>query len=302
MQAQGQTDAPITVADPLSLVDTFRTEIKGAVVPDPKVYVSPCVAADLAGLDDLVIATPELAARLRLPIKADLRGKFKDDADALRYVRTTLLPRLNPYLSLCLDPPLDTGAVDQIIAARGMAFWITGPKAQDRAGRGRGGGAGGDQGDVRPDAAERGRARLLVARRRRRAGRGAGRLARLALRQGDDGQRLRRQLLGPERRPDAVAAAEAAPGARRRWTARRSTSRSPCPTATTSAPGAATSGTISGSAARHVPRRLGHGADADRRRADDGAGGTTSTPRPTTSSSATCRASATCTRPTGRRR
>ena len=73
MRAQGQTDAPILVADPLSLVQTFLSEIKGAVVSDPNVYVSPCIAVDIAGLDDLVIATPALAQRLRLRVKSDLR-------------------------------------------------------------------------------------------------------------------------------------------------------------------------------------------------------------------------------------
>ncbi len=134
MVASGQTDAPIPVADPLSLVDTFRTEIKGAVVADPNIYVSPCIAVDIAGLHDFAVATPELAARLHLPIRADLRGKFHDDADALRYARTDLLPRLNPYVSLCLDPPLLGSQIDDIVTARGTCFWITGPKAQDRPG------------------------------------------------------------------------------------------------------------------------------------------------------------------------
>lgn len=134
MQDQGQTGKPIPVADPFELLKTFRSAYKGAVVPDPKVYVSPCIAVDIAGADDLVIATPELAARLGLFIKSNLRGKFKDNADALRYARTILLPRLNPYLCLCLDPPLLGSQVDDVIAARGMAFWITGPKAQDRPG------------------------------------------------------------------------------------------------------------------------------------------------------------------------
>lgn len=134
MQEQGQTGTPILVADPLSLLKTFPDAYRGAVVADPKVYVSPCVAVDLAGLDNLVIATPGLASRLGLPIKTDLRGKFKDDADALKYVRTSLLPRLNPYLSLCLDPILLGSQVDDIIAAKGMAFWITGPKAQTEPG------------------------------------------------------------------------------------------------------------------------------------------------------------------------
>jgi hypothetical protein len=134
MQAQGQTGTPVPVADPLSLVQTFRRELSGAVVSDPKVYVSPCIAVDMAGLDNLAIATPELAQRLGLPIKSDLRGKFHNDADALRFARTKLLPRLNPFLTLCLDPTLLGAQVDDIIAARGSCFWITGPKAQDRPG------------------------------------------------------------------------------------------------------------------------------------------------------------------------
>jgi hypothetical protein len=132
MQAQGSTDAPIEVAQPLSLVETFRASIKGAVIPDPKVYNSPNLAVTLAGLDDLVVASPALAEQLKLPIGNDLRGRFKDNAAVLRYARTALMPRLNPYLSICLDPPLlGNGSLDQIIAAKGLAFWITGPKQQN---------------------------------------------------------------------------------------------------------------------------------------------------------------------------
>lgn len=132
MRKQGDTDAPIPVASPLSLVDRFRSSFHGAVVPDPKVYLTPCVAACIAGADDLLMATPELAHRLKLPIKADLRGRFPSDTEALRYVRKRLQPRLNPYLACCLDPTIfDSGALDQIIAAKGLVFWITGTKAQN---------------------------------------------------------------------------------------------------------------------------------------------------------------------------
>lgn len=132
MRRQGHIDESIAVDDPLSLVTQFRSAVQGAVVADPKIYLSPCVAACLSGTDDLLMATPELAHRLQLPIKVDLRGKFKSDSDALHYVRTTLLPHLNPYLACCLDPAIfDTGALDQIIAAKGTVFWITGTKAQD---------------------------------------------------------------------------------------------------------------------------------------------------------------------------
>ena len=134
MQKQGHTGTPIAVDDPFSLLATFRSSYHGAVISDPAIYESPCIAVDFAGLDDLLIATPALAEQWKLPVREDLRGRFKSNADALRYARETLLPKLNPYLALCLDPPLLGSQVDDVIAARGMAFWVTGPLAQDKPG------------------------------------------------------------------------------------------------------------------------------------------------------------------------
>ena len=126
MQKQGRLDASIPVADPLTLLQTFRGVYKGVVVPDPNIYVSPEVAVDIAAADDLLLATPELAAKLNLPIKTDLRGRFRDDADALRFIRTDLLPRLNPYLGAVLAPQILGAQLDDIIAAKGICFWVTG--------------------------------------------------------------------------------------------------------------------------------------------------------------------------------
>ena len=135
MEKQGSTGRPIPVKNPLSLVKIFRSAVQGAVVPDPKVYISPDIAVDVATVDNLVVATPQLAKRLHLPIKVDLRGKFKNDVAALRYLRTKLVPRMNPFLFACLAPSiLSGGAEDQIIAARGITFWVTGPREQHEPG------------------------------------------------------------------------------------------------------------------------------------------------------------------------
>ncbi len=132
MIKQGETGSTIRITNPLSLVSKFRAVVKGAVIPDPNVYVTPDIAVDIAGQDNFLIATPKLASKLHIPIKADLRGRFKDDADALRFARLKLLPKSNRYLSICIDPPLlASGDVDDIIAAKGTAFWITGTKAQN---------------------------------------------------------------------------------------------------------------------------------------------------------------------------
>lgn len=133
LQAQKATDAPIAVADPWSLLETFRGEYKGVVLCDPKVYVSPCVAVSLASADDVLVAkTPELAARHKIPISVDLRGRFADNAAALRYLPTDVFPRLDPYLTCTLDPAVfHQGAIDSLVAARASVFWITGLGAQD---------------------------------------------------------------------------------------------------------------------------------------------------------------------------
>ncbi len=130
MQKQGATGTGIPVRHPLSLVNRFRTLIRGAVVPDPKVYDSPDIAADIAAVDNLVIATPRLARQLHLPIRVDMRGKFQSDAAALRYLRVRLAKQMNPFLFLCLAPRLlADGGEDQVIAAKGMTFWVTGRNA-----------------------------------------------------------------------------------------------------------------------------------------------------------------------------
>ncbi|EQD64174.1 hypothetical protein B1B_06682 [mine drainage metagenome] len=71
-----------------------------------------------------------MARQLHLPIKVDLRGKFKNDVAALRYLRTKLAPQMNPYYFYAWIHLLNKGAEDQIIAARGMTFWVTGRLAQ----------------------------------------------------------------------------------------------------------------------------------------------------------------------------
>ena len=140
MQKYGETGSEIAVANPFSLVKRFRSEVRGAVIPDPKVYDSADVAVDIGEIKNLVVSTPELARRLDLPIVEDLRGRFKNDAEALHYLRITLFPRLNPYLAICIDPSiLDSGAIDQIVAARGVVFWVTGERAQNLPGADMGG-------------------------------------------------------------------------------------------------------------------------------------------------------------------
>src|ERR1700733_14845556 len=74
---------PYTVStDPMSLIAKYRDEIRGAIVYDPIVPDSINVATSLAGLNNAVIATADLADQYQLPILEDLRGRFANKMDA----------------------------------------------------------------------------------------------------------------------------------------------------------------------------------------------------------------------------
>jgi diadenosine tetraphosphatase ApaH/serine/threonine PP2A family protein phosphatase len=132
LKRQGEIENYTMLDDPWSLLQRFRSSYHGAVLCDPNIYVSPCVAASLCGADEiLLLRTPELAAKHNIKVTTDLRGKFKDGGEALRYLRTQVAPRLDPYLTCSLDPAVfHNGALDHLIASRASIFWITGPMGQ----------------------------------------------------------------------------------------------------------------------------------------------------------------------------
>ena len=215
----------------------------------------------------------------------------------------TFMPRLNPYLACCLDPTIfDSGALDQIIAAKGLVFWITGTKAQNLPG------ANGPEEIAEVKAMLAAMPLGAVVRgfwwhgEDMGINEGPGVSLGKPLRESDRRQRLCRELLGLQRRAAAHAEAEAAGAAARRSTAAKSTSVSPCRMATTSAPGGTTSAPTSKT--RCTARSPSDGAwgrpcSTTRR---SGRAGTTTTPPRTMSFCATSPASAISMAPTGRRR
>ncbi|MDQ2774864.1 MAG: twin-arginine translocation signal domain-containing protein, partial [Acidobacteriota bacterium] len=101
----GTIDVPNTVAsDPWSLFAKYRREIRGAIVYDSKVPDTINVATSLAGLHDAVIATPELASSLKLPILEDLRGRFPDKLAAYRWLLEKHWPGLTHRIVTAIGP------------------------------------------------------------------------------------------------------------------------------------------------------------------------------------------------------
>ena len=100
---------------------------KGAVVPDAKLYRGDLLAANVAACEDLIVATPELAARLNLPVRIDLRGRFSTYAEGLRWLWNTYKDRMSRHLCDFKHPKLLRNCTfGYDYQWRGLMFWIAG--------------------------------------------------------------------------------------------------------------------------------------------------------------------------------
>lgn len=133
--AQGHVGRFEPVADWKTLVDGHRDLVKGVVVPDPGLYRGDVLALNVAACEDCLVATPELATRLGLPVKVDLRGRFATYAEGLHWLWETYRDRLDPHLCDFRHPRLlQFGTFDQAFQWRGLMFWVAGPREQGEPG------------------------------------------------------------------------------------------------------------------------------------------------------------------------
>jgi len=112
------------VSDWHTLFRRFAWAYKGAVVPDPELYRGDTVAANVAGVNDLIVASPELASKLGIPVKVDLRGRFSTYAEALDWVCKTYHAKLNHRV--CLIARDLTYPASYAIQWRATIFWPSG--------------------------------------------------------------------------------------------------------------------------------------------------------------------------------
>lgn len=91
------------------IVQTYKQEINGIIIYDPKVPDSVNVATTLAGLKSAVVASPELAEKLQaapysLKVLDDLQGKFKDRLDAYNWQYENLWSQTTHRMLVGLSP------------------------------------------------------------------------------------------------------------------------------------------------------------------------------------------------------
>lgn len=123
------------VTNGLALFQRFRGLAKGAVVPDERLFRGDLLALNVAACTECIVATPELAQRLGLPVLADLRGRFKTYAEGLAWLWATYKGQLNPHLCDFRHPGLLAfGTTDYSYQWRALMFWVAGPKEAAKAG------------------------------------------------------------------------------------------------------------------------------------------------------------------------
>ena len=116
------------------LFKQFSSVYKGAIIPDPKLYRGDVLAVDVAECEDLIVTTPELAQKLGLTIKIDLRDRFKTYVEGMRWVWTNYKGQLSHDLCRFMFPSLlkdCTFAYD--FQWHSVMFWIVGPVDEEAA-------------------------------------------------------------------------------------------------------------------------------------------------------------------------
>jgi hypothetical protein len=132
---KGHIDGYQVVGDWHTLFQQFAKDYKGAIVADPQLYRSDVLALNVAACEDLIVATPELAEQLKLPVKIDLRGRFKTYAEGMRWVWDTFKDRLSRYLGDYMHPTrMKYASFSYTMQWRGVLFWIAGKAEAEKPG------------------------------------------------------------------------------------------------------------------------------------------------------------------------
>lgn len=118
------------VPDPLSLVSTFRKNIKGAVIYEPDLTAKPESLHKLnaltlyCALNDAIPLTPDLNSKLGLPVVLDARGKYNTAREAYGWAYRDLWPRAN-HSAVAFTCPTHIVLRDYLVANKIMPFWIS---------------------------------------------------------------------------------------------------------------------------------------------------------------------------------
>jgi hypothetical protein len=126
MQEKGYTGEPIRIKDPQAVLKHFRDDVSGVIVYDPAIPGTMNAAWMLAGIKNAIPTSPEGVKQWNLPIVEDLRGRFKRNVDAYRYVYDNYWDQMSHHL-LAWQHPKDPAVScrDYEVQWNVFTFWIS---------------------------------------------------------------------------------------------------------------------------------------------------------------------------------
>ncbi len=129
-RAKGHIDRFEMLSDWTALFTKFRGVAKGAVISDDQLFRGDLLALNVAACDDLIVTSAQLAERLGLPVKLDLRGRFQSYAEGLDWLRSNYKNKLNPHSVTFVIP--DSSHLARLITAMNGARSCSGSPGQRR--------------------------------------------------------------------------------------------------------------------------------------------------------------------------
>ncbi len=116
------------IKDIQELAKSYRSFLNGAVVPDPKLVATINIATMIAGVRGFAICTPEQAQAIGLPIKSDLRGRWKNSKEAYEWAFNNLHSEMTKSAVAWACPSEVFHAErDYFIQHKIWCVWISGP-------------------------------------------------------------------------------------------------------------------------------------------------------------------------------
>jgi hypothetical protein len=139
MKDKGYTGEEERIADPVEIIRRFRSEVTGLIVIDPDLPGSISASWMLAGLKNALPVMPEMAKTLTekvgLPVVMDLRGKWKRNVDAYRYIYENHWNEMCHHALGFTHPPMPRfGTQDFMVAFKVFQFWFSNPMDKEKGG------------------------------------------------------------------------------------------------------------------------------------------------------------------------
>jgi len=118
------------VKNPLDLLEKFKDCYNGVVIYDPNLAHTINIATMISSVKNCLVASPELADKLNLPVVEDLRGRWKKNGEMYEWAYKELYPKMNHHILASFHPEsYDAEYVrDYIIAHKIFCFWAPGFK------------------------------------------------------------------------------------------------------------------------------------------------------------------------------